>query len=42
MHTIDGTPCYKDTTGLPGVPELAVIATPPDSVPSTLLSCATT
>ena len=30
---IDGLPAYKDVASLPSVPDLAVIATPPDSVP---------
>ena len=30
---IDGLPVYKDVASLPGAPDLAVIATPPDSVP---------
>jgi acetyltransferase len=30
---IDGHPCFADVAGLPKAPDLAVIATPPDSVP---------
>jgi acetyltransferase len=33
-HTaLDGTPVYPDVASLPSTPDLAVIATPPDSVP---------
>jgi len=30
---IDGHPCFTDVASLPNAPDLAVIATPPDSVP---------
>ena len=32
-HTIEGFPTYPDVDSLPNVPDLAVIATPPDTVP---------
>ncbi len=31
---IDGKPCYQSVADLPGVPDLAVIATPPTTIPS--------
>ena len=31
--TIDGRPCHQSIADLPGVPDLAVIATPPASIP---------
>jgi len=33
---IDGHPCFKDVASLPEAPDLAVIATPPDSVPGVI------
>jgi acetyltransferase len=32
--TIDGEPCYATPADLPGVPDLAVIATPPQAIPA--------
>src|SRR5271166_2970673 len=32
-HSINGAPVYPDVASLPGAPDLAVIATPPDTVP---------
>jgi acetyltransferase len=32
-HALDGTPVYRDVESLPETPELAVIVTPPDTVP---------
>jgi acetyltransferase len=32
-NSIDGTPCYASPADLPGVPDLAVIATPPATIP---------
>ncbi len=32
--TIDGKPCYATPADLPGVPDLAVIATPPRTIPA--------
>jgi acetyltransferase len=33
---IDGHPCFADIAGLPKAPDLAVITTPPDSVPEVI------
>ena len=33
---IDGHPCFNDVASLPAAPDLAVIATPPDSVPEVI------
>jgi acetyltransferase len=33
-ESIDGLPCFASIADLPGPPDLAVIATPPDTVPS--------
>ncbi|WP_319523251.1 bifunctional acetate--CoA ligase family protein/GNAT family N-acetyltransferase [uncultured Desulfosarcina sp.] len=33
---IEGHPCFKDVASLPEAPDLAVIATPPDSVPGVI------
>ncbi len=33
---IDGHPCFADVAGLPKAPDLAVIATPPESVPQVI------
>ncbi|WP_417320652.1 bifunctional acetate--CoA ligase family protein/GNAT family N-acetyltransferase [Emcibacter sp.] len=33
---IDGMPCYADTDSLPGIPDLAVIAIPPQHVPDVI------
>jgi acetyltransferase len=37
---IDGEPCYPDVASLPAVPELAVIATPPGTVPGLIAALA--
>ncbi|MGE0483003.1 MAG: GNAT family N-acetyltransferase [Gammaproteobacteria bacterium] len=38
--TLLGEPCYREVAALPEVPDLAVIATPPDSVPDIVTALA--
>ena len=37
---IDGEPCYPDVASLPETPDLAVVATPPDTVPGLVAALA--
>lgn len=37
---IDGVPCYASVAALPGVPDLAVVATPPHTIPGVIADLA--